>query len=463
MEYAIVDIETTGGNATAGGSITEIAIRVFDGYTVIDSFETLVRPAHPIPAFITSLTGINDAMVQDSPFFEDIAKEVFSILEGRIFVAHNVHFDYSFVKHHLESAGYSYKAGKLCTVQLSRVLRPGLPSYNLQTLCDTLGVELNNRHRAGGDADATVALFRKLLRWDEIGVTSIMLDSDAIPQQVVPDVLKEDFDKLPGCPGVYYFHNDEGVAIYIGKAKDLKKRVGQHFKQRDTRLKRRDFLKEVSAISYEVCGTELMAFILEAQEIKRILPRYNHALKKYEAKFGLFIEETQGGYSRLKIARLAKIDHPIQVFTTRQGALNKLKELTRRFDLCADLCCLKHCEPCNLIDKKNRLLCSANQLPEIYNGKVAKALAFLKEDAGAYYIIDKGRNRNEKSCIWVENGNFYGMGYIDNAADIYSLEDIKDRLTRSGSTHYIMQLIISFICKYPGKVVSVNSKNVYLR
>ncbi|WP_018625899.1 exonuclease domain-containing protein [Niabella aurantiaca] len=457
MDYAIVDIETSGGNAAGGGSITEIAIRVFDGQTVIDRFETLVKPHHQIPPYIALLTGIDDAMVQDSPGFNDIAKDVFSMLEGRVFVAHNVNFDYCFVKQHLESAGYRFKTNQLCTVQLSRAIRPGLPSYNLSNVCSALGIELTNRHRAGGDVDATVVLFQKLLQWDREGIVAMLLEGAAGAQRGIPDALQEDFDQLPNGPGVYYFYNEARQVIYVGKARDIKKRVAQHFKQRNASLKRQNFIKEISSISCEPCGTELMAFILEALEIKWIYPKHNQALKKYEPKFGLFVQEDPDGYVRMKISGLGKDDQPVQVFTTRQGGMNKLRELTRRFGLCADLCRLRRCECCDYIDKKNNLLCSANQPPARYNEKVARALSFLKEDTGTFYIIDKGRNREEKSCIWVENGAFYGMGYIDNSADIYSLEDIKDHLTRYTNTHYIMQLIISFICKYPHKVVPVNS------
>jgi DNA polymerase-3 subunit epsilon len=138
MEYAIVDIETTGGYALRSG-ITEVAIFIHNGEEVIDQYETLINPFVPIPLYIQALTGISDEMVLESPPFKEVAEKVFRMLEGRVFVAHNVNFDYSFIKHHLEIAGYPFNAQKLCTVRLSRKLKPGLKSYSLGRLCDALG------------------------------------------------------------------------------------------------------------------------------------------------------------------------------------------------------------------------------------------------------------------------------------------------------------------------------------
>ncbi len=453
MEYAIVDIETTGGNA-GSGSITEIAIRIFDGNKVIDSYETLVRPAHAIPPYVASLTGINDAMVENSRPFGDIATDVFAMLNGRTFVAHNVHFDYSFLKHQLNSAGFNYTATKLCTIKMARRIRPGLASYSLGNLCNTLNIEMGSRHRAGGDADATTILFSKLLEWDFERIIPAMLNEVEEERQLSAE-LREDFDRLPNVPGIYYFYNDRDEVIYIGKARDLKKRVGQHFAIHSPNRKGSKFVKKIARISYEACGTELMALIREVLEIKRVYPKYNTALKKYEAKAGLFVYEDENGYQRLTIARSKKGLNPVQVFTTRQGGMNKLRELSRRFGLCASLCRLNSCELCDLVDKKKDLLCTANHPAEVYNQNVERAISFLKEDEQGFYIIDKGRHAGEKSCVWVENGRFYGMGYIDNDADIHSLEDIRDSLTRYNGDHYTMQLIISYVCKYPRKVVPI--------
>lgn len=457
MEYAIVDIETTGGYA-AGSSITEIAIRIFDGCNIVDSYETLVRPDHNIPLYITALTGIDYEMVCDSPAFEDVARNVFDMLDGRIFVAHNVNFDYSFLKHHLEDAGYNYSAPKLCTVRMARKIKPGLHSYSLGNLCATLGIEITNRHRAGGDADATVLLFQKLMKWDTDGLIPAMLKKGSKEQQLPPNLPREDFEALPGKPGVYYFRDSKNKVVYVGKAKDLRKRVAQHFSGHNPNPQRQDFLRDIFSITYEVCATELMAFILEAVEIKRIWPKYNRALKKYEPKFGLFTYVDLQGYQRLFIGKYNKSHLPVQVFTTRSGGMNKLRELTKRFGLCASLCKLPDCGLCNLLDKKSDLLCTANQPPGVYNGQVEQALSYLKEDMPGFYITDKGRDSSEKSCIWVENGNFYGMGYISNDADINSLDDLKDSLTQYPGSHYIMQLLISFMCRYPAKVYQLEKQ-----
>jgi DNA polymerase-3 subunit epsilon len=161
--YAIVDIETTGG-FIAGNQITEIAIITHDGNNVTGQYQTLVNPGCKIPSYITGLTGISNAMVASAPDFHEVADTIFSYLDQKIFVAHNVNFDFSFVKHQLEVCGYALKSEKVCTISLSRKLFPGQPSYSLGKLCNSLGIEVQDRHRAYGDAKATSILFEMLLQ-----------------------------------------------------------------------------------------------------------------------------------------------------------------------------------------------------------------------------------------------------------------------------------------------------------
>lgn len=164
--YAIIDIETT-GNSYKNGKITEIAIYQHNGFEITGSYSSLIHPEMDIPLFITNLTGINNKMVEHAPKFYEIAKKIVEMTAGRIFVAHNVQFDYKFVKQEFERLGYDYNCKTLCTVKLARKLLPGHPSYSLGKLCAELGIEINGRHRAAGDALATVKLFEILLQKNE--------------------------------------------------------------------------------------------------------------------------------------------------------------------------------------------------------------------------------------------------------------------------------------------------------
>lgn len=459
IEYAIVDIETTGGNAS-GSRITEIAIIIHNGAEIIDRFETLVNPQKEIPLPIFALTGIHNEMVANAPVFGDIAEKIYSLLENRIFVAHNVNFDYSFVKQQLDAEGYKFSAPKLCTVRMSRKIKPGLYSYSLGNLCRNLEIPIENRHRAGGDAEATAILFSKLLEWDEQGIIPEMLKRNSKEQQLPPNLPKSDFENLPNCPGVYYFRNKAGKVIYVGKAVNIKKRVSSHFTGHNPNPQRQNFLKDIYSISFEVCATELMAFLLECSEIKRLFPVYNRALKRFEPKFGLFLYKDITGYKRLAVGKLSKNQQCIQVFNQLYDGINVLLNLIEQHGLDIRLCYFGQ-QSDNFGTSHNT---DAIPLPDVaeYNEKVACALEELKANQTSYAIIDKGRNENEKSCIWVEKGHFYAMGYIDSETDLSTLEDIKDSLERYSGNYYMMQLIESFKKKYPGKTICISENNANL-
>lgn len=161
--FAIIDIETT-GNSYKFGQVTEIAIFQHNGSEITGSFSSLVRPQMDIPLFITRLTGISNHMVNDAPMFHEIAKKIVEFTAGRIFVAHNVQFDYKFIQEEYRRLGYDYNRKTLCTVKLSRKLFPGHKSYSLGCLCAEMGIEINGRHRAVGDAYATTKLFDLLIK-----------------------------------------------------------------------------------------------------------------------------------------------------------------------------------------------------------------------------------------------------------------------------------------------------------
>lgn len=452
-QYAIVDIETTGGYA-AGSGITEIAILIHDGEQVLERFETLVDPQRYIPPAIEMLTGISEDMVSGAPVFEDIAEQVYYLLAGRVFVAHNVNFDYSFIKHHLEAAGYQYAAPKLCTVRLSRKIKPGLPSYSLGNLCDALGIPISNRHRAGGDADATAILFTQLHAWDEQGHIGDMLKKTSKEQALPPNLPREDFEALPSCPGVYYFRNKAGKVIYVGKATNLRKRVSSHFTGHNPNPQRQNFLRNIYSIDFERCGTELMALLLETTEIKRLWPEYNRAMKRQEPKFALYAYEDLNGYMRLAVGKYNSSMQGIHVFNRESDARDVLHRLVRNFGLCPALSMLGPCTGnCYTHeDRESENTCVSVQHPDIYNTLVQDALRHYENNLPSFALFDKGRNEEEQSCIWVEQGRFYGMGYIDLYTDIQNPADLKSLLTPYSGNAYMLQLIHTYADKYPAKV-----------
>jgi len=169
--YSIIDIEATGGNAKQG-KITEIAIIRFDGNSIIDRYSTLVNPKMSIPKYVQRLTGINNSMVNQAPAFHEIAEDVLAHINGSCFVAHNVDADYSFIRAEMKASGIDFNCDRLCTLELSQRLIHDAPSHGLAKICDHLEIEVANRHRAEGDALATVELFKHLLDRDVYGLIS---------------------------------------------------------------------------------------------------------------------------------------------------------------------------------------------------------------------------------------------------------------------------------------------------
>jgi DNA polymerase-3 subunit epsilon len=448
-EYAVVDIETTGGNAS-GSRITEIAIIIHDGIQVLERYETLVNPQKEIPLPIFALTGINNEMVRDAPIFDDIADKVLEMLTGRIFVAHNVNFDHSFVRHELGRAGLKWTAkNKLCTVRAARKIKPGLPSYSLGNLCRSLGILLENRHRAGGDADATALLLCLLLQWDSGGIIDGMIKKTSQDQRLPPNLPPEDFEQLPEKPGVYYFYSREKKVVYVGKAKNLKKRVAQHFSGHKITPQRQNFLRDIYAISFELCATEFMALLLECCEIKTLWPVYNRALKKFDPKFGLYEYEARNGYRYLAIGKLTKQQSYSEMFHSLHDGVNLLLKLAEKFAIDRRFCHYGASSEEKITVPKPRELPDMEQ----HNRSVSKALDFLEASRPSYAIVDKGRNADERSCIWVEKGHFYGMGYITSDITFTEASEIKDYVTPYKSNGYIMQLVTAYASKFPSRVV----------
>lgn len=441
--YAIVDIETTGGHASSN-AITEIAIHVHDGDRVVKHFKSLVNPQQKIPLYITALTGISNAMVASAPFFEEIASEIHGILHENVFVAHSVNFDFSFIKHQLKYAGYELNVKKLCTVRLSRKVFPGLPSYSLGNLCRNLQIPIEDRHRADGDAKATVILFeRLLLQGAEVHINEMLKRSSA--EQWLPMHLeKKEIRQLPAAPGVYYFHNAKNKVIYVGKAINIRKRVSSHFTHNDAGKKRQHFLRHVHKITHTVCANELQALVLESTEIKRLWPRYNDSQKQPAQKYGLYCFEDNRGYLRLAIDKKKKNLPALYYFNLLHEGQVLLRKMVEEFELNHKLCYL---DRTTLSEKDLEFLDAAHK----YNNKVKIAIEHLQKQLPTFAIVDDGLTKEEKLYLLIERGSFWGMGYLNAKEKVKNIAELKDKIHPFADNDFIRNSIYSFVAANPEK------------
>ncbi len=436
MIYAIVDIETTGSFAASNG-ITEIAIFVHDGEKIIDRFETLINPQKPIPHFIQTMTGITNEMVADAPAFEEVAKHIFELLNDKIFIAHNVNFDFSFLKRQLQQCGYELQVKKLCTVRLTRKVFTELPSYSLGNICRDLQIPIQNRHRAAGDALATVQLFELLLRNNAEPHILQFLKKSSKEQYLPLHLPREKIDQLPRKPGVYYFRNQKGKVIYVGKAKSIKHRVSSHFTHNGAGKQKQEFIRNVHDISYQLCGTELMAAVLEETEIKRLWPIYNTSRKQISLQYGLYVFEDQLGYARLAIERKRKHLRPVHTFGLLWEGYRLLWKMIERHELSPRLC---------FVDKTKDMGNTEipHDEPETYNKKVEQALQALHDELPTFAVLGEGVETGEQSCLLIEKGKFFGMGFVPRRMNIREVTKLKNVLTPYHDNDFIRDMIYRY-------------------
>ena len=446
MEYAIVDIETTGSYA-AGNQITEIAIVVHNGTHILEKFQSLINPMTLIPFHIQALTGITNEMVQDAPTFQELASKIYALLDKRIFVAHNVNFDYSFIVEELKKAGYNWRAPKLCTVRLSRKIIPNQSSYSLGKLCQNLGIVIRDRHRAMGDAEATVTLFEKLVREDKENIISTTLKKTK-EHRLPTHINEDDFLKLPESTGVYLFHNAAGKIIYVGKAVNIRNRVLSHFSGTNGTPKRQAFINDIHHIDYIETGTELMSLLTECKLIKQYWPTHNRALKRFEPKFSLIQYTDQKDYIRLVVSPFDKHAKAIQHYERPFEANQLLLKLMEEFELDNKLCFFYSVQN----EPKPKMHDLSLPDVDVHNSKIKQALDKIKEQSQSFILVDQGRNLNEKSYIVFRNNNLYAFGYFDLDFKFSNYEDVIREEDKCVSNYYMNALVLQYQERFPSKV-----------
>lgn len=457
--YAILDIETTGGKYNEEG-ITEIAIYRFDGHEIVDQFSSLINPERPIQPFVVNLTGINNEMLRQAPKFYEVAKRIIEITDDCILVAHNALFDNRILTTEFDRLGYPFEKQTLCTVELAKKLIPDMPSYSLGKLVRALGIPLTDRHRAQGDAKATVSLFKMLLAKD----TSKQIISETVrkdPKKKLDSKLLNLIENIPSEVGVYYMLNEAGDVIYIGKSKNIKKRLSQHFTSENRKSKR--IQQQVKSVSFEKTGSELIALLKESEEIKQIKPMFNRALRKssYTHQLTSFVDEN--GYINLSIEKADGRKKAIITFSNFQQAKSELFKITEEYNLCQKLN--------GLYDSKNQCFnytikvcygaCINKEPAEEYNARVKAFLEKKSFENQNMLIIDRGRDVEERAVVLIEGGKYKGYGFYNLNHQINNPEILKTIINPMQNNRDAQHIIQSYLrSKKVLKTVNLSTNSI---
>ncbi len=404
--YTIIDIETTGGN-NKSGRITEIAAFLHDGHKMIDKFTTLVNPGIPIPPFIKNLTGISDEMVSNAPTFEEIAADLDRFTANAIFVAHNVNFDYSFIKEEFRRIGRDFKRKTLCTVQLSRSSFPGLASYSLGKITKELDIVLEGAHRAEADAQATVKLFEKIiLNESHAGLFDAHL---GLPKPEIinsPHITTEFLESIPDeCGVVKFFDKDENL-IYIKRSPQILTAISTKLRPNDSR-DYKQFIKDVHRIDYNVTGSALTAQLIEASDLLTYMPKFNHGRFSMKTHFAIFLEESPEHGEVLVLKRKKEGQNALMIFGNFHEGLDYIKNIGLENGL--------DYYPSLFGNRKSPFIKSTN-------GSL-KNLLEVVIPSDSYVVIDEAATVNERIAILVKKGRAIGYGIIDAAEPMSHLNE----------------------------------------
>lgn len=443
--YAILDIETTGGKFNEEG-ITEIAIHKFDGHNVVDSFISLINPEKDIQPFVVNLTGINNKMLRTAPKFHEVAKRIVEITQDTVLVAHNAQFDYRILRTEFRRLGYNFERKSLCTVDLSKVLLPDAESYSLGKLVRSLGIPVSDRHRANGDALATVKLFKLLLAKD----SEKTIIQDVIRKEAHGELSEKQLDivqSMPNETGVFYMHNRDGDIIFLGKSTDIKKKVNQLFTKSGDRA--RKLTKDTKKVTFEKTGSELVALLKEHEELLKNRPKYSSIPRKRMYTHTLCLTENKDGYLELKPMNIGKCSNPWGYFNGEFSAKNHLFKITREFNLCEKVNGIsearRNCS--NFSEGKCNGACIQKEETVAYNERVMAALHKYSLKDKDVLLVDKGRELGENSAVMIKKGSLVGVGYYDLNHQINNIHILETLITPMNGTKNANFIIESYLRK----------------
>ena len=453
--YAIIETETTGLRGE-DNRITEICILVHDGERIVKEFSSLINPEVFIKYRVSRRNGISNEKVNSAPKFYELAKDIIELTKDCIFVSHHVNFNFNSIKNELASLGGVFKRKKISTLKLSRKLIPGQQSYSLGAMCNHLGINVGHVQSAKDKAEATASLLEKLWALDTDGVFSFFLGPKSGQAGIPPQWPRSVVTNLPNVTGVYYFKNALGKIIYVGKAKDIKQRVLSHVYSKAHKEMRLCF--ETVYIDYTHTGSELVALLLESDEIKKHLPKFNRAQKRIGYQYGIGARRDNKGITNLFYDRLSNMKSPLASFYNQGECKAFLEELCETYGLCPRFCNLQYISGAcfHFHIKKCQGICRDMETVEAYNERVENALMPIADDKNTYIIKTPGRKANEKSVIVVENGVYKGYGYVPKKKALGTFTEYCKFITPMADNNDIQKILRRYLRRGDGEPILID-------
>ena len=430
LPCVIVDIETTGGNVTYD-RITEIGI-VEVTETGVTEWSTLINPRTRIPEAIQRITGITNDMVESAPYFEQVAKEILLRLQGKLFIAHNVRFDYGFIRNEFARLAYTFKARLMCTVKLSRLLYPECNGHSLEKIITRHQIFVTHRHRALDDARATYKFLA--IAEEEHGEEKVktaikyQYRKESLPAGFNPELLHD----LPNTPGVYYFWGENKELLYVGKSISIRKRVLSHFTADHKSSREMKICQQTRNITFDKTAGELSALILESKKVKELQPIYNRRLRRISSFYTIHLEEGKDGALTPKIFPISEI--PMErkklygLFPSNKKALESIQLISDEYKLCYRVCGLERsvnraCSSHQL--KKCSGYCVGKQTALVHNVKILEGFASLSLKTWPYdspvALVEKSKHDDTEHHLVIDNWCILGIG--NSAADYKEILD----------------------------------------
>ncbi len=440
--YAILDIETTGGQYNEEG-ITEIAIYKFDGHEITDQFISLINPEIPIQPFVVKLTGISNEMLRTAPKFFEVAKRIIEITSDCILVAHNALFDYRILRTEFRRLGFDFYSPTLCTVELAQQLIPGQPAYSLGKLVRSLGIPMADRHRATGDAMATLKLFKLLLSKDSEKVIVKNLIKSEIEKGIEPKLL-DIVESLPSTTGIFYVHREDGTIIHISKSRNIRKSVNHHFAS-DANISKR-ITAEAYSVTYEETGSELIATIKERDEISIHKPMFNKIRKRIKpAPWGIIASADENGYCQLSVEKTSGRNG---IFVSFQEGRNALNRIISDYKLCPKINGYEQPDgPCSAYGERCEGACIDAEPSEKYNARVQSVFDRVNLKNRTMAIVDRGRRISERSAILIENGEIKGYAFVDLNYQVNNIKVFHNILIPMSAGNEHLSAVRSYLMK----------------